>query len=197
MNYCPYCGSKLNYEVKYCPYCGKALNNEEIETETEKVEEINCYTCVQKDPSWVNKWEKRFNQNKAALILVCAGGTLFLMGCFIRLMVQSDLEEVFVLYLVFVIFLAAFGLFLTIAILRRKFIVREIEGFTVVLYTSSNQNALIVEDEIVDSQSLHHSRYHTTRTRDLHGKLPNGTKIFANFENDAIQKDVYIESEEN
>ena len=91
-----------------------------------------------------------------------------------------------------IIMYVVFAIYTVIVVFRRKLIVKEIEGYTVVLFRKRSQNALVVEDEIVNSQALFNSRYSHTRPQNLYGVLPNGTKIFANFQDKSRPVGIYI-----
>ena len=188
---CPYCGQQINADEKFCPNCGsptEGINdiNKMFEEEKEDL------TPTPRDSSWVGKWRKKAIFTKVADLSII----LLLALPFILLPIiaigNSYLDSSDPLFWFPIIMYVSFAIYTVIIVLRRKLIVKEIEGYTVVLFRKRSQNALVVEDEIVNSQALFNSRHSHTRQQNLYGVLPNGTKIFANFQDRSRPVGIYI-----
>ena len=192
MNYCPYCGAKIDSNQKYCPNCGSRIDyidgiNKAFD------EEESSLSVPPKDPSWVDKWRKRANVGRIVdvLLFFVLFLPIFIMTCYYKFNSPGDILDV-VFWFLIVLYIGLFALTI-VSVMKRKLIVTQIEGYTIVLFRKRSQNALIVEDEIINSQALYHSRYSHTPPHNLYGSLPNGTKIYANFEDKTLPVGVYID----
>ncbi|MCR5309245.1 MAG: zinc ribbon domain-containing protein [Bacilli bacterium] len=184
LNYCPNCGRRLEGNTKYCPYCGAYLE----ENNVEKVYDGFSMNTPPKDPSWVNKWNDRARKNKIVILVVF----LILMPALLipMFVMLFDLGNTlgddigFIWPLIFMLLLVVLLFAWAVAtVIKRKNIIKVIDGYTVLVFITNSQHALIIEDEMQASQAIHNSRYCHTRPINLYGHLPNGRKIYVDFEN--------------
>ena len=194
LNYCPNCGTKIEPNQKFCPSCGCPLQ-ESNEIEKNKEEARTSVIATPKDPSWIQKWRNRFIGSKVLELLLFSAFLIPMFVMTIKLIFESLELDGFLSVMSFFLLLFVIMVFalLYYTVLSRKFIVRKIDGYTVVLFMKRSQNALIVEDEIVNSQALYNSRYHHTIPQNLYAVLPNGTKIHANFEDHSRPIGIYVD----
>ena len=182
MNYCPNCGHQLDKNEKFCPNCGTPLEDEKEEVRVD--DGPFSMTPHHEESNWIDKWNDRATANKVGILAL-----FFVVApvCIIPL-VKSVIEMkdslsymwplIIVDALIIIGIIAAF-----VCVIKRKNIIKEIDGYTVLVFITTSQHALIVEGEMQDSQSIYNSRYHHTRPVNLHGHLPNGRKIYVDFEN--------------
>ena len=194
LNYCPNCGAKIDSTQKFCPNCGCPLQ-ESNEIEEKKEEAKASIIATPKDTSWVQKWRNRSIESKVLELLLFTALLIPLFIMAIKLIFESLELDAFLsiasFFLLFVVIMGFAAIYHTV--LSRKFIVKKIDGYTAVLFMKRSQNALIVEDEIVNSQALYNSRYHHTIPQNLYAVLPNRTRIHANFEDKSRPIDIYVD----
>lgn len=193
LNYCPNCGAKIAPDTKFCPNCGCPLQ-EATEIEETREQQERTIIATPKDPSWVEKWRSRANVSKILELLLFSLFLIPMCIATIRLLFDAyDLGSIIFMVIFLLLFIIAITVLMIYTVVSRKFIVREIDGYTVVLFMKRTQNALIIEDEVVSAQALHHSRYQHTIPENLYGILPNRTRIHANFEDHSRPVDIYID----
>ena len=180
MNYCPNCGRRLEEDTKYCPYCGAYLKED-----SEEIIHNDDYSMSYspEDAGWVKKWNDRARNNKIGIVILFAVMIPVLLIPMIRFSLEVEWMPALWPLIIVEILITALFIYCIVAIIKRKNIVKVIDGYTVLVFITNNQHALVVEDEMQDSQMIHNSRYSHTIPINLHGHLPNGRKIYADFEN--------------
>ena len=184
INYCPKCGHKIEENIQYCPNCGAFLK--EVSDNKD-----NFSYDFPKDDSWVKKWQSRALKSRIGSLILPGIATLIVaIGAIVCWIKNPDYWVAAIILLPFALMMFVFCFF---AIFKAKNIVKKMDGYTVLVYRTFSQNALIVEGEMQDSQILYHSRGHHTIPHNLYGHLPNGRKIYTNIENVKDNPDVLFQ----
>ena len=184
---CPKCGAELDGNYSFCPFCGSSLEESNENDDLDVV--IN--TC--KDIEWVNTWKRKASKHNFitcllysvfSLLIVTFGGYHLIkkiQDC-IDVGVSSGLVVLMIIGTVLLIGGFIFvPILMWIKLLKPKTLEKNIEGYTVLVCQAYNVDYLICDGNILDSKNYYAQRDIYERNI-LKGRLPNGTKIWAEFE---------------
>ena len=178
---CPECGKEVSTLADKCPHCGYPMSKENVEKKNYP---------KPKDESWIGKYRTK----KILSIMYIIGLTIVVLLLFLLFLslAQNDQRAAYTSYSGSVIYepkvqwivlsvLMGFILFIFVIVaIVSPFSIKlkafKIEGYNIVLYTGVFNDALIIEDVLIESEldSMFHATY-------LDGELPNGTKVYARF----------------
>ena len=180
---CPYCGALLEKECERCPYCGQQL---ETKSEgTKPIEHSVTTTQNNKNNEWIQKWKnKQFGEHFVFPVIL----TTLILGLMI-FMIWNFMDEfgykgpdgilwvvIIMCSLIFlVLVIAVFGEFTS-----RKFVVKKVDGFTILAAKYGRHNFLVVDDKVLDDQHYDATRY-WSNMRVLTANLPNGKHVWVEF----------------
>jgi hypothetical protein len=185
---CPECKKEISSFAKTCPNCGYPIQhylNKEVnessndDSNNEPKEDIvkeNNY----KNPiptTWIEDYKSRVTIVKiifSIIFFMCFIGFIISFSMFSQYKIYDDVNP----YLVSTILTGTFSMFLLMlmigSFLRIKIVVRELDGYTVLVYFGISKIILVVENEEQDFGI--ETRYHAV---ELSGELPNGKKVTA------------------
>lgn len=177
---CPYCGAEFFYDYTVCPYCGQTLKEGDKELVSKEVFQSNIDELPCDD--WVAKWKsKQLGENYFfSFILVALLASIFAPVAFSIHSIDGDYTFEIVCDLIMGIFCLAGGFFVVRELTKKRFVVRKIDGFTVLAAKYGHHNFLVCDNKVLDDQKYFAHRGGSTM-HSLQGRLPNGKLLLAEF----------------
>ncbi|MBO7615213.1 MAG: DUF819 family protein [Bacilli bacterium] len=189
---CPRCGNEINESIEdTCSFCGAKINVEK-----------DSYNSKPISSDWVEKWKhKRLWSSYVVVslaILVYLGSIAFCVWGIIDTFARNTYEGLIFFELLFMtlyLFLLSAAIpKIVIRYLKKRSLVKEIHGYTVLVYISGGNVFLVCDDKLL---ALEKDRVYSddgVKDEPLIGELPDRTKIRVEFDSISIR---IVEEENN
>lgn len=181
---CPSCGNEIDESVDCCPFCEAKID-------------VIKDNCISKPIScdWVEKWKhKRLWSSYVIVslaILVYLGSIAFCVWGIIDTFARNTYEGLIFFELLFMtlyLFLLSVAIpKIVIRYLKKRSLVKEIHGYTVLVYISGGHVFLVCDDKLL---ALEKDRVYSddgVKDEPLIGELPDGTIIRVEFDSISIR----------